>query len=162
MPSELKFVKGKNNAWFPADMFTVGWSEKQKIGTVTTGRFTRPRDLIRHRKFFALLNLGYQYWEVQPIFDETTGEFFVPEKTPEMFREYVTIQAGFFDQFYYPDGSLQVRAKSIAFDNMEEEEFRKLYHNSVNVIMKLPVAEDMTYDQFHNAVTQIAQFDETW
>lgn len=161
MPAELKFVKGRNGAWFPADMYTVGWADRQKMHTVITGKFTRGRDLVRHRKFFALLKLGFQYWEPQAVVDETTGEYFIPEASPEMFREFVTIRAGYFEQFYYPDGSLQVRAKSIAFDNMEEDEFRKLYHNAVNVIMQLPVAEDMTYDQFHNAVTEIAKFDET-
>lgn len=55
-------------------------------------------------------------------------------KSFEAFREWVTIQAGFYTEHIYPDGSRGRRAKSIAFANMDETEFQQVYKSVLNVL----------------------------
>ncbi|ENR0077794.1 DUF1367 family protein, partial [Shigella sonnei] len=55
-------------------------------------------------------------------------------KSFEAFREWVTIQAGFYTEHFYPDGSRGRRAKSIAFANMDETEFQQVYKSVLNVL----------------------------
>lgn len=40
---------------------------KMKAGTIYRAEVTAPRDQVRHRKFFALLNLSFGYWEPETM-----------------------------------------------------------------------------------------------
>ena len=47
----------------PATPDTVDFvTNKLKLGAVVTGEFKRARNPGLHRKFFSLLNLGFEYW----------------------------------------------------------------------------------------------------
>lgn len=52
----------------------------------------------------------------------------------EAFREWVTVQAGYYTTHLNPDGSRWRRAKSISFSNMDETEFEGLYKSVLNVL----------------------------
>jgi hypothetical protein len=54
------------------------------------------------------------------------------QKNFEYFREWVTIEAGFYSEFHTPSGPRKV-AKSWAFVNMSQEEFEKLWTGIRNV-----------------------------
>ena len=53
----------------------------------------------------------------------------------DAYRKYATIKAGYSDIYHTPKG-LFVDAKSIAFDKMSESEFREVYNNVLNFIIK--------------------------
>lgn len=124
-----------------------------------------------HRKAFALLQLGFSYWEpdnfVSTMERKTVhklGKFMVDngvdrdaarrlcgeflrklnasretleaEKSFEAFREFVTVEAGFFDTVITPAGPKRV-AKSWAFKNMSEAKFQELYGAVFDVLWKL-------------------------
>ncbi|EBX1607785.1 DUF1367 family protein, partial [Salmonella enterica subsp. enterica] len=55
-------------------------------------------------------------------------------KSFDAFREWVTVQAGFYTEHFYPDGSRGRRAKSIAFASMDETEFQQVYKAVLNVL----------------------------
>ncbi|EDA5801383.1 DUF1367 family protein, partial [Salmonella enterica subsp. enterica serovar Stanley] len=55
-------------------------------------------------------------------------------KSFDAFREWVTVQAGFYTGHFYPDGSRGRRAKSIAFASMDETEFQQVYKAVLNVL----------------------------
>ena len=94
----------------------------------------RPRNYQFHRKFFALLNFGFEHWEPPPLADNRWNV--TPEKSFEQFRKDVTILAGFFDAHYRLDGSVRIEAKSISFASMSEDEFEELFSKTIDVLLK--------------------------
>lgn len=52
----------------------------------------------------------------------------------EPFRKWVTIQAGYYDEYIMPDGSTQKEARSISFAKMDDAEFSGVYKSVLNVL----------------------------
>ncbi len=73
---------------------------KMKAGTVYRAEVTAPRDQLRHRKFFALLNLAFSYWEpetmVSNIEKETVDKLADYLKRSGVDSEAVSVLAGNF------------------------------------------------------------------
>lgn len=88
------------------------------------------RNPLFHRKFFALLNIGFECWEPalthngQPV-----------EKNFDQFREDVIILAGFYEQTWNLDGVMTVRAQSISFARMDDAAFEKVYSAVADVLL---------------------------
>ena len=80
-----------------------------------------------------MLNLGFEYWTPADIIDEKYG---TPEKNFDIFREQVTILAGFYKTVHNINGTFKVKAKSISFAAMDNDEFEALYNAVLNVLMR--------------------------
>lgn len=93
-----------------------------------------PRNSRFHRKFFALLNLGFEHWESNRKHKTYKGK--PVTKSFESFREEVLILAGFFEQTFTLKGELKLEAKSIKFARMEEDEFEDLYSKTIDVLLE--------------------------
>ncbi|GLT13874.1 DUF1367 family protein [Vibrio algivorus] len=155
-----------------------------------------------HRKFFALLNLGFQYWSPdvslisEPenyIAHETARKFCElagmesmyeshgveianlvlssikkkreghcdPEayKCPDNYRYQVMIEAGFYDLELLPNGGAIKRPWSIAFDNMDQEQFEKIYKGCFNVIWNKSLFQVFNDEsEMQNAIYQHMEF----
>lgn len=150
----LKLVKTTNGV-IPLCAEDNELIQKMKIGTVVECDYKQKRNSRFHRKFFALLNLGYEYWEPEP--NQWRG--FQAVKNFDVFREQVTILAGFRDVTYNLDGSVKVKAKSISFASMDETEFERLYSNVLDVIWH-KVVNTIFDDKAHldNAVNQLLSY----
>lgn len=85
-----------------------------------------------HRKFMSLLRVGFEYWQPGEV-DKKHG---VPEKNFDQFREDVTILAGFYFPVVRTDGTVRIKAKSISFASMDEEEFERLYQATLTVLLE--------------------------
>ncbi|CAK3753037.1 conserved hypothetical protein [Vibrio crassostreae] len=160
------------------------------------------RSLKFHRKFFALINLGFGYWsptyktvsdpeeklahDVAKLFCELAGNpdlyheqgieiaqlaiqnlalkrmaYLDPEayKSEETYRRMVMIEAGFYELEYLPNGGAIKVPWSIAFDNMEPEQFEKIYKGCSGVIWNkslFQIFEDK--EQMDRAVNQLMGF----
>lgn len=109
------------------------------------------------RKWFVLLDIGYEAFEPMPV--KTSGGMeIVPEKNRERFRKEVTIMAGFHELVATLDGRVRVEAKSVSPDRMPPEEFERLYSATINVLLKL-VIKGKTADELDAWVNQIMRFD---
>lgn len=92
-----------------------------------------PRNSRFHRKFFALLNLGFEHWEPGRKHKQYKG---MPvAKNFDHFRKEVTILAGFYEQTFDLDGNMKLEAKSISFASMEDDEFEAVYSAVLNVLL---------------------------
>jgi len=128
----MKIQLQKTNAGFiPADPATQEYVRKIKMGSILHGDFTKARNPLFLKKFFALLNLAFDYW--QP--GELSDKYGSVEKNFEQMREDLTILAGYYERHFRVDGSVRVKAKSISFANMEEDEFSKLYQAVLTVVL---------------------------
>lgn len=95
------------------------------------------RSIEFHRKFFSMLNHVYDNIEYPGSIDS--------------FRKSVIINSGYYEPsiIFIDDEALEVRqAKSIAFDKMDESEFRKLYEAALQAIYKYYYPSDEFLDQF--------------
>lgn len=92
-----------------------------------------PRNWRFHKKFFALLTIGFEAWE--PSRKHKTYKGKVVAKRFEQFREDVTILAGWYEQTFDLDGRMKLRAKSISFAKMEQDEFEHLYSAVASVLL---------------------------
>lgn len=122
-----------------------------KLGDPTRVKFTRVRNYRFHKKFFALLNFAFDYWEPDPANQ-------VGEKNFDQFREDIIILAGHYEQWIRLDGATRVVAKSIAFTNMSEDEFEELYAKTIDVIFKY-VLTGYTGDERRSVLAELEDFE---
>jgi hypothetical protein len=101
------------------------------VDTLIRCKVSRVRNPRFHRKFFALLTVGFEAYD--PV-AEYKGV--VIEKCFDAFRDDVIIMAGFYTGTMRPDGVMRLRPKSIAFAKMDEDEFAKLYSAVANVLLQ--------------------------
>lgn len=129
--------------------------KKIPLGSVIEGEFSKKRNPLFHRKFFALLNIGYEYWNPP----EADWRGFKAVKNFDVFREQVTILAGFREVTYNLDGSVKVKAKSISFASMDDLEFEEVYSKVLDVIWN-KIMSTVFDDKraFENAVNQLMNF----
>jgi hypothetical protein len=123
-----------------------------KIGEVIKVEFSKPRNTDFHKKYFALLNIGYDAFEPRAEHKGVTVE-----KNFELFRKDVTIQAGFYTVTVNLNGELRLIAKSISFASMGEAEFTDLYEKTINVILQ-KVLTNYTRPDLDHVVEQVIRF----
>ena len=113
---ELVLMKAPGGTLIPADESARETVAHWKIGQGVRAKVSRMRNLPFHRKFFAMLNLGFDAWEPEPV--EVNG---IPAvKNFERFRKDVLIQAGFYDLTVNIRGEARAEAKSISFASMDD------------------------------------------
>lgn len=134
----VKNQDGKMQGVSPTDdsAWKVFWNKLKNIhvGEMLKISFSTPRNQKFHKKYFALLNLGYEHWT--PARKHKTHKGVQVEKNFDVFRDDVQILAGFYTLSFGVDGAMKTAAKSISFAKMEHDEFERVYDSVVNVILK--------------------------
>lgn len=103
--------------------------KKLKIGEIYVADIKKARNIDFHRKYFALINLA---WEYQP---ERVIEGY--HHNVDHFRKSVEICAGWSETIYSISRKEYIEApKSISFDKMDEAEFMDLYDNVKRVLFQ--------------------------
>ena len=134
---EAHFIKLPNRCLIPATEQDEELLSKIKAGDPVKLTYTRPRNYHFHKKYFALLNLAYDYWEPPEHGKGSAWQEKVEiEKNFDRFRKDIAILAGFYEASYRLNGDVRIEARSISFANMSEDEFEKLYSATIDVILK--------------------------
>jgi hypothetical protein len=128
----LALRKLPNGLLAPADAEDVEALQKVKLGQVIHADFKQMRNVKFHRKFFAMLNLGFDAWEPPAI--EHNGLPCV--KNRERFRKDCLIAAGFCDVVVNLMGTAKAEAKSISFASMDDTEFERVYSAVADVLLR--------------------------
>lgn len=103
-----------------------------KDGSIIEVDYKQPRNAAYHRKFFAMLSVGFDAFNPEDA--EYNG---IPaQKSRERFRKDVICQAGFYDLTFNLRGEPRAEAKSISFSNMSESDFNQLYNACRNVLLQ--------------------------
>ncbi len=118
---KIHLIKMYDGQYRPATPETETWSAKQKVGEVIHANFTRARNYEFHKKYFGMLNMAFQNQQQYP--------------TMENLREAVQVQVGYCETIYYLDGTTALKAMSISFGSMKQDEFEKLYSDVLNIIL---------------------------
>ena len=137
----------------PANDETAERARGYKNGDLLIGEFRKVRNPKFHRKFFALLDVGFDVWEPE----SQESEFGEPQKNRDLFREQVTILAGHYEATYSLDGSVRLRAKSISFASMDDVEFAEFYSSVANVLLQ-KILTNYTREDLDQQVDRILGF----
>lgn len=176
---------------FPSDAEAIS---KIPMGMEVKTKITQARNIKMHRKAFALLNLGFQYFEpelrVTTIERNTViklGKFMVANGLPaetaktlcaefmnelnarrehveadrsfDAFRDYITVEAGFFRAVQTPGGLLK-EPMSISFAAMDEQKFQDYYRAIFGVLWRVVLSKSFPTEQAaENAVAELLSFD---
>lgn len=104
----------------------------------------------------ALYNVADMYLNTVGL---TRSRDIVLLKHFESFREWATIQAGFFDEYTMPDGSRRKIAKSISFASMDDAEFNGVYQSVLNVLWNYILRRKFrSANDAENAASQLMGF----
>lgn len=120
-------VKKFNKAFTP--VLDEDWEIFNKLSVDDTFYFEikKVRNTLLHRKFFALLKIGFNNLPEQ-------YESICPNK--EIFRSQMLIMAGHCKVYYDWDGVEHIEAKSINFETVDNIEFSKIYSDVLNVMLR--------------------------
>jgi hypothetical protein len=124
---KVNFIKTPNG-FEPANEVERDRLKRFKIGEMYEGEFKTTRSPAFHRKMFAFFNFVFNYWSA----DKTEWQYFDESKQFNTFRKNLTVLAGFKEVTYTIDGRVRVEAKSLAYGNMEPEEFEQCYKAIIN------------------------------
>ena len=114
-------VKNTEQGLLPLYDSDLEEKKKLKLGEIYSVEVKKDRNYQFHKKYFALLNLGHDNTKLEGI-------------TFDAYRAYVTMKAGYVETFKTPRG-LMALPKSIAFDKMDDTEFKDLYNSAIQVII---------------------------
>ena len=167
------------------------------IGTTILAKGKGRRNLAFHRRFFALLNLTFDYWEptggmVSPaeqgilsrfvrylaqfgagnVLNKAKDEFIdqlassrierhgpQAEKSFEVMRKWLTVEAGYYTVVMLPDGGMRKEAKSVSFAKMDQTEFSDLYRAVFGVCWRYVLSKQFaTEEEAENACAQLMGF----
>ena len=138
----------------PGDPETQKFYDKLKHGVAISVEAHTMRNPKFHRKYFALLNVGYDNWNPGKI----NSKYGIPKKNFERFRKDIAILSGHFEIVIRLDGTSRPEADSISFGKMSEEDFQKLYSETINIFLDRIYDKDMTPEKLDEIVNQYLSF----
>ena len=148
---EAFFTKLPNASFVPASEDDAELLSKVKTGETVRLTLVRPRNIKFHRKYFALLNLAFDYWE-PPQGKDMEGV--TAQRNFDRFRGDIAILCGYYDATYRLNGDVRLEAKSISFGSMSEDTFEDLYSKTINVVIDR-VCTQYTEDQMRKQVENL-------
>lgn len=103
---------------YPSDM-----DEKRKLhlGFDYECEIKNPRNYQYHKRFFALLNVGWENSKLKMPF--------------ETYRHYITMKAGYFKTYQTPKG-IFYEAESISFARKSQDQFEQIYSDVLDKIIE--------------------------
>jgi len=111
-----------NRSLIPHDNETKEYIGRREVGQIISADIKMARNYGNHRRYFSFINATFG---MQDHFEEI-----------EAYRYWLTMKCGFFDTIIAPNGTTMFKPKSIAFDSMDEDEFKRVFSESINVFLK--------------------------
>lgn len=151
--TDIVLMKTAGGALVPADPQAQEYIAKLKLGAGVRATIVRQNNIAFHRKFFALLNIGFEAWEPgELLYNGVTVA-----KQFDQFRKDIVILAGWYDGAINFKGEVRLTAKSLSFASMPQEEREALYSAVINVLLTR-VLTQYTREDLDNVVEQILAF----
>lgn len=156
---EIQVIKMAGGMLRPANQVDADALAKIANGRLVFADMKQPRNPLFHRKFFALLNLAFEYWQPDQGIDTKTG--LSPEKNFDRFRKDVLILAGFRKLVVNVKGETRYEAESISFASMDDTEFHSVYRSVFSVCWRLVLSkvQGMTESEVDRIINHLLSFD---
>jgi len=157
--TELLFTRGQA-ALIPACEEASDWLKRKRLGSTILVEPREPRNGAFFRKWWALVNLGFEYWKDNAATLEYKGTPVQPDF--DRFRRDVTILAGHYHPVVNLKGDMRLEADSLKWASMSEETFAKLYDQTINVLLQRvfngKCCPEWTEEQLRSVAEQILEF----
>lgn len=150
---KIQLVKTRTGL-IPDDPTSEAWFNKLKVGDGVHAEFKKIRNYAFLKKWFALLNIGFENWKP----GEIDSKYGVPAKNFERFRADVIILCGYYDNVVRLDGSIRIEPKSVSFGKMSEEEFVSLYSQTIDILIKYVYGNDTSSEEIEELVSKYLEF----
>lgn len=146
--------------FMPADDEAQQQMRKFRLGSLAKLDVVQMRNGAFFRKWWALVKLGYDYFVDTCETQEYKGQQVRPEF--DRFRKDVTILAGFYRPVWNVNGEMRIEPESLAWANMTEERFDKLYSATIDVLLKKVFngkrMQSWTEEELRSVANQISEF----
>ena len=143
------FVPATDEDVDAARRFKTGELCRFDLKTMRNGRF--------FRKWWVLARIAFDAWAETMPAQEYQGRPVLPDF--QRFRKDLTIMAGFFRPVWNARGELRVEPESLAWSEMNEERFEKLYSATINaVIHKILPHKQLTDEEMRAWVDRVLEF----
>lgn len=117
------FKKTAGGILLPANDETAEYLTSIKTDSFVKVKLSKTRNYKFHKKVFQFFNFCFDHWAAEinyQYMDETAQK--------NAFRKQLTILAGYRNEFYnLRKKTIGYEAKSLAYENMDEDEFRQCY-----------------------------------
>lgn len=128
----IEMIKAPGGAFFPVNDMEVDKTKRFKNNELYSIEIKLTRNPQFHKKMFAFFNFCFAHWSA-----DKTALANADESTQfDRFRKDLTILAGFYEQTVRLNGDIRTEAKSLAYANMEPDEFERCYNAMVNAAIK--------------------------
>lgn len=156
---EILLIKTPSG-FMPADDEAQEQLRKFRLGSLAKLDVVQMRNGAFFRKWWALVKLGYDYFVETCETQEYKGQQVRPEF--DRFRKDVTILAGFYRPVWNVNGEMRIEPESLAWANMTEERFEKLYNATIDVLLKKVFngkrMRAWTEEELRSVANQISEF----
>lgn len=155
--AELICIRQPGGALHPATDEDADALRKIKAGSAVRVEVKMIRNYKFLQKWFTLAKYAFDIWSETVDPQEYKGQPVRPSF--DRFRKDIIILGGRFDAVYNARGEVRVEAKSISFANMSEDEFEKLYSDTIDVILqKILTSSSMTEAQLRDHVENVMRY----
>lgn len=120
-------------ALLPHDEATIKYVGRRSDGQVLVTDIKQARSYPNHKRMFKFLKTSF---DMQEFYTDI-----------EVYRNWITVASGHFNIIVYPDGKTELIPKSWAFENMPEENFRKLFKSAIGAFLE-EFGQGMTNSEF--------------
>ena len=125
---KINIVKTAGGNLWPLDDMDAEKLTKFKTGEAYEIEIKKTRNPQFHRKVFAFFNFCFAHWKGDNEFQDELKQF-------DVFRNHLTVLAGYYDTYFNIQGEPRVEAKSLSYGNMSQEDFESLYSALINAAM---------------------------
>lgn len=111
---EMVVLVGKDEA-------TKKYLNRRKDGQVIVTEIKQARNYGNHKRMFDFVNATFDMQDVYP--------------NAKIYRNWLTVASGWFDIMMYPDGTTHFFPKSWSFENMDEDEFKRMFSAAIDAFL---------------------------
>jgi hypothetical protein len=155
--AELIMIRLHSGGLIPATDEDAEALRKIKAGTAVRVEVRQIRNYKFLQKWFTLAKYAFDIWSETVPPQEYKGHPVRPSF--DRFRKDLIILSGRFDATYNARGEVRLEAKSISFASMSEDEFERLYSETISVVLgKILGGTRMTEDQLRNHVDNVLAY----
>ena len=155
--AELIMIRLHGGGLIPATDEDAEALRKIKAGTAVRVEVRQIRNYKFLQKWFTLAKYAFDIWSETVPPQEYKGHPVRPSF--DRFRKDLIILSGRFDATYNARGEVRLEAKSISFASMSEDDFERLYSETISVVLgKILGGTRMTEDQLRNHVDNVLAY----
>lgn len=134
------------------------WLKQLEPGECFTFSYRTPRDLVKHRRFMAMLRLGFEHWEPSRGRKRLTYKGRPIEKDFEVFRREMIILAGFYTPKFDAKGRVALEADSISFTKTDQDKADRMYEAVRQVLLEHVLSDRYDGEELDRVVEQLQKF----